>query len=243
MDNRITKNRILRHLEYDWFKYLLLIALSVFVWYMVFMEINHSRTFERVEVFFACYDDGSENLGGGFKDWLYSHGDTVTREVNVTYRSPADNAYGEFYVASSTTADVFIIPKESLAVNPLAFLELTDDILEYVPESLRDNEDLYYAYNEDDQAGEYFREEFVERKFGIRVDNLSKIDVDNPPFLFDLTKAEGYTEEQIEALPSEFYLVLSRSSIKTGEHGPKAKYHDLTQSLKFITYFLETYGA
>lgn len=88
MDNKVTKKRVALHFEYDWLKYVLVILASVFVFYMIFMQINITREFERIDVFFACYSNNNAALDDDFLDKLGSEGDDVIREVNIQYQTP-----------------------------------------------------------------------------------------------------------------------------------------------------------
>ena len=90
MDNRVTKKRVAIHFEYDWLIYLLIIGVVIFATYMVFMQINITRDFERVDVFFACYSHGSDDLSEGFLSDIRADGDGVIREVNLNYQSPTN---------------------------------------------------------------------------------------------------------------------------------------------------------
>ena len=82
----------------------------------------------------------------------------------------------------------------------------------------------------------------VGKKFGIRVDNLKKLAVDNPPYIFDVRKLDpSLTEEELSVYDSKFYIVLDKNSVKIGEKGKKEQYRDLKQSFRFVRFFLEKY--
>ena len=88
MDNKVTKKRIALHFEYDWLKYLLVIVLSAFVMYMIFMQINITRDFERLEVFFSCYYNNESSLSNDYLDTIRAEGDDIIREAKGSYPSP-----------------------------------------------------------------------------------------------------------------------------------------------------------
>ena len=75
------------------------------------------------------------------------------------------------------------------------------------------------------------------------MDNLKKITVENPPFVFDVSLLNpDLTEEELKAYDTEFYIVLDKNSVKIGDKGKKEEYHDLTQAYRFVRFFLEKYA-
>ena len=202
MDNRVTKKRAALHFEYDWLIYLLIIALVIFATYMVFMQINITRDFERVDVFFACYSHGSEDIGDEFMSDLGSRGDNVIREVNLNYNSPTNEYYDTLLTSSGFTADVLVVRKSDMERYGSWFLELDDYALNQIfgdNTELRDGAD-YFEYTPGENPTDE-EKALAGRKYGIRVDNLKKINnaaVENPQFYFDLSKySNGYTEEEL----------------------------------------------
>ncbi len=247
MDNRVTKNRVSIHLEYDWLIYLLIIALVIFATYMVFMQINITRDFERVDVFFACYANSADELDEDFLTDIRSEGDDVIREVNISYNSPTNEYYYTLLTASGFTSDILIIPKADMAQYNFSFVELDDYVLGEIfgdNTALRDSVD-YYEYTPSDDAGEEVKA-YAGHKYGIRVDNLKKINssiVENSEFIFDLSKySDSYTEEELAEHDTEFYIVINKTSTKIGEKTKKEKYRDLTQSYRFVGWFVERYA-
>lgn len=103
MDNKVTKKRIALHFEYDWLKYLLVIILSAFVMYMIFMQINITRDFERLEVFFSCYYNNDSSLSNDYLDAIRAEGDDVIRDATISYQRPW-----------ASTTDSFSLPRDSL---------------------------------------------------------------------------------------------------------------------------------
>lgn len=247
MDNKVTKKRVALHFEYDWLIYLLIIALVIFATYMVFMQINITRDFERVDVFFACYSHGADEIGDDFLSDIRTEGDNVLREVNVNYNSPTNDYYNTLLTSSGFTADVLIVTKSDMERYAPWFLEMDDYVLNEIfgdDTELRDLVD-YYEYTPAEDASDD-EKALAGRKFGIRVDNFKKINnatVENSPFTFDLSKySSGYTEEELAKYDTEFYIVLDRNSTKIGEKGKKEKYRDLTQSFRFVGWFAERYA-
>ena len=247
MDNKVTKKRVAIHFEYDWLIYLLIIAAVIFATYMVFMQINITRDFERVDVFFACYSHGADEIGDDFLSDIRNDGDDVIREVNVSYNSPTNDYYDTLLTSSGFTSDVLIIRKSDMDRYATWFLEMDDYVLSRVfgdNTALRDSVD-YYEYSPGENASEE-EKALAGRKYGIRVDNFRKINnatVENSPFTFDLSKnSSGYSEEELEKFDTEFYIVIDRNSPNIGEKGKKEKYRDLTQTFRFVGWFTERYA-
>lgn len=241
MDNRVTKKRIAIHFEYDWLKYVLVILASIFVWYLVFMQINITREFERFDIFVACYDHNG-TLSSDFKSKLESDGDTVIRDVNVNFQSPVNEYYGQLFTSAGFTSDILIIPKSNMEVYADWFLELDDVIDGYVPDELKGELD-YYVYSAQGRDEDKVNASSVGKTYGIRIDNLKKINVENPPFVFNPRLVNpDLTDEEAEKYETEFYLVVDRNSVKIGDRGKEEKYRDLTQAYEFVRYFLTQYG-
>lgn len=247
MDNRVTKKRVAIHFEYDWLIYLLIIGVVIFATYMVFMQINITRDFERVDVFFACYSHGADDLSDGFLSDIRSDGDDVIREVNLNYQSPTNEYYDTLLTSSGFTSDVLIVRKSDMDRYATWFLEMDDYVLKQVfgdNAALREAVD-YYEYTPGEGATEE-EKAIAGRKYGIRVDNFLKINnatVENSPFTFDLSKhSSSYSEEELAKYDTEFYIVIDRNSTKIGEKGKKEKYRDLTQTYRFVGWFTERYA-
>ncbi len=244
MDNRVTKKRVALHFEYDWLKYLLVFALSAFVFYMVFMQINVTREFEKVEVFFSQYSHGASTLGQDYLSKIREEGDDYIREVNLNFQSPNNTeVYGQLFLAAGMTSDVLIIPKSLMDRYTTSFVQLTDEVMEQcVPEELRDSLD-YYIYSREGRDPEYVYEDGVGMPYGIRIDNLKKLAVESPEFVFNMKIINPeISDEDLSKYDSEFYIVVNRASIKIGKQGKKEEYHDFTQSYRFVKFFLETYA-
>lgn len=244
MDNKVTKKRILLHLEYDWIKYVAAVLLSVFLSYFVFMQININREFEIINVFFSCYETNDARLATDFEEELARKGDTVIRDVKVAYKDPKIDSYGQLLTAEGFIDDVIILPEKYMFSYAMQFVAIEDEVLEAcVPENMRDSLE-YYVYDEEGRDPDRVVENFVGKRFGIRIDNLPKLMGENSPFIFNIaTLYPDMSEEDQANYESVFYIVMNRQSLHVGEHGKKKKYYDLTQSYDFINYFLTKYGT
>ncbi len=252
MDNRVTKKRISIHLEYDWLKYLLILVASIVLWYFVFYQINLTRDFEKVDVFFTCYGNSTPSIEKEFLDVLVSENDDYIREVNINFQSPDNEYYSQLYTSHGYVADVLIIPKYYMDNNGFFFKEWTDEFIEdlFTPaegeEFTVDISDLdFYRYTTEGKDPNNAYAEAEGKCYGIRVDNLAKIAVDYPPFWFDPQKM--YPDSEInETWTSEdytqYYLVISPNSIKIGNHGRDEAYRHLTQTFRFVRWFVQKYA-
>jgi len=59
MDNKITKDRVSVHLEYDWLKYLAIIVAAIFLWSLIFtMTRPRLKAFEEIKILSFNYAEG-----------------------------------------------------------------------------------------------------------------------------------------------------------------------------------------
>lgn len=244
MDNKVTKKRISVHLEYDWLKYIAILIASIFVWYFVFMQINVTRDFEKIEVFFSQYSTEGPDLSTDFISELNASGDDVIREVSVNYQSPrSTQTYGTLFQANQMTADIMILPKKYMKNFALYFREWTDEFAEYLftpdegenfafdPASLE-----YYTFETEDAA----YTQYNGRRCGIRIDNLPGIAIENSPFAFDYKKLDPETKEDND---TEFYLVICSSATNLGKYSKNEKFRGYTHALRYVRWFLNRYGV
>ena len=261
MDNKVTKKRISVHFEYDWLKYIAILIVSIFVWYFVFMQINVTRDFEKIEVFFSQYSTEGPDLSTDFINEMNAAGDDVIRDVNVNYQSPKSaETYGTLFQANQLTADIMILPKKYMdgfalyfrewAENPEAFVsdkgfanylftpEPTGENFSFDwKEWFSDENNLYVFQAEGDNAERY--SQYNGRVCGIRIDNLKGIAMDNSPFAFDYKKINPDDKES----DTEFYLVICSSATNLGKFSKNPKYSGYTHALRYVRWFLNRYGV
>lgn len=261
MDNKVTKKRISVHFEYDWLKYIAILIVSIFVWYFVFMQINVTRDFEKIEVFFSQYSTEGPDLSTDFINEMNAAGDDVIRDVNVNYQSPKSaETYGTLFQANQLTADIMILPKKYMenfalyfrewAPDPEAFVSNEEGFANYLftpdegenfsfdwKEWFSDENNLYVFNAEGDNAERY--SQYNGRVCGIRIDNLKGIAMDNSPFAFDYKKINPEDTES----DTEFYLVICSSATNLGKFSKNPKYSGYTHALRYVRWFLNRYGA
>jgi hypothetical protein len=232
MDNKVTKKRISIHFEYDWLKYVLVILVSVFACYLLFYQINITRKHERMDIFFACYRNNS-TLAADFLSTVKAEGDTVIRDVNITYGNPTDGEqYPQLMNANGFTSDLMVVTETDIKQYATWFLPFDEGVKKAcIPEQMADS--LEYYLGEDGTA------------YGVRVDNLSAFASNNPAFVFDVRKLDtsGLTEEEIASYDTKFYVAILPGSVKIGTYGKKEERHNQMQTFRFVHYFLEKYNA
>ena len=171
------------------------------------------------------------------------------REVNL---SIGDFASTEYYreQQAGTTGDILILPKSYMDGQGWDYLELTDEVIDYIFTPLAGESDNYdftafkndannfYTYDYDESEGRIM--EFADgKRYGIRVDNLLKMNSSSPPFVFDYSLIDP---ENTEITETEFYMVFVKKSVKLGPYGADKNYHGLNQAFRFARYFIGKYN-
>lgn len=243
MDNKITRERVSRHFEYDWLKYVAILVASVFLWVVVFMQINVNRSYEQLSVFVGCYHCDDSSIGDDFLGVKQSEDGNTLREVTINLYYPTDSeTYNNALISYYMTCDVMIVGTADISGSVYNFIELTDDLIEMcVPESLRDSIEYYTV----DDEGSYNDE--GSHKMLIRVDNLLKIKADNPHFNFSYGSvfpddfAEMTEEQQNYYSNEKWYIGVNVNSDNAGKQG-KNYVEGRVESYEFVRYFLTEYG-
>ena len=249
MDNKITKKRISRHLEYDWYKYLLIIVLSIALCSYGFYMLNRTRDYEKLDIFISCYKSNESTFASDFYQTIKAEGGDWMREINLTVSNYATNEYYQEQ-QSATTGDILILPKSYMDGQGWDYLELTDAVINHIFTSLvgesdnydftafKSNPDNFYTYEYNEAEGKIM--EFANgKRYGIRVDHLLKMDSASPPFVFDYKLIDAEDTQNTE---TEFYMVFSKKSIKIGPYGANSNYHNLNQAFRFARYFIGKYN-
>ncbi len=243
MDNKITRERVSRHFEYDWLKYVAILAASVFLWVMVFVQINVDRSYEQLSIFVGCYNCDDYSIGDDFLNAKKSEEGNSLRDVSINIYHPNESdTYSDALISYYMTCDVMIVGTADIVGSVYNFIELTDELIEIcVPESLRDSVE-YYTVDDDgdyDQSGSH--------KMLIRVDNLLKLDADNPHFNFSYSDvfpdkfAEMTETEQDYYSNEKWYIGVNVNSDNAGLQG-KNPVAGRIESYEFVRCFLAEYG-
>lgn len=248
MDNKVTKKRINDHLEYDWYKYLILLVAICFLVYFVFSQINRTRDYEDVALFVSCYEANDnayvdrvrmEMRSDNYRDNLREkYGENVLRKISIETQDPESNTYGTMLSThGDVTSDILIVGKSVLQNSGVKYVELTDTLLRdyLLPEETKIDDYEYFTYTGEDGSLSY--------RSGIKVSDFLHL-----PFTTDWKKVESYAEKYKDEtdpakLPDdEFYLVLNRSSVSIGGFGGKKSKEKNAQALYLVNRFIAYYN-
>lgn len=258
MDNKVTRERLNNHLEYDWFKYLLLLAVMIAVVIFAFNIINDDRENETLQVFATCYEYRDSTFGESARSLINrdmdNEGDKGARLRSVAVESQRPDT-SEYVTLLQThgdvTSDLLILGKTYLDSSyKYSMLTWDEYVIERaIPETLRTGEnpvitdDDFYWYEASD--GQRYRK-------GLRIDNLQNVSV-----LFDFTPPEipedSILHEDLDSLSdadkdkylsekskfeSEFYLVINPTLVNIGEKGGKKSDPADAQTFRLISKLL-----
>lgn len=114
MDNRLTKARLGQHFKYDWYKYLAVAIIAVFVSIFLFDWIATTKAWERLDIYIVSNKFYDDTLKADVKKFLDdSIEDNMIREVQVTHISPSDSQYRDMYTANGGSGSTILILPES----------------------------------------------------------------------------------------------------------------------------------
>lgn len=145
MDNKVTKKRINDHLEYDWYKYLLILIACIVAGYYFFSQIQRDKDYETVSIFVSAYHSTDNNFEGElFKEMnspsytqkgaagelsaAEKYGSNLLRSVTFNNRDPLDANYSTMlYTQGVLSCDAIILSKSFLF--DAGIVTLTDELL------------------------------------------------------------------------------------------------------------------
>ena len=250
MDNKVTKQRVINHLEYDWYKYLIFVIVGIIIIVFTFQQINRNKEDEDFTIFFTAYsmreNSFMRDIKGEFESESYdsaTYGPNIFREMTIEPQSPSSSTYSELYSThGEVLSDVLIVHKSyfehqdddgNLTYNSVfRFLQLNDDILRLL--GIEDKTTSEYEFMCVDSSGKRVDVTAQDaRIYGIRIDNLSNID---SIAQLKMEKDDG------EIITDEYYLYLSRDKANIGEYNPKNKKPENKQTFYCVRRFLEKYG-
>lgn len=225
MDNRVTKERVANHLEYDWFKYLLILVASIALFVFVFIMINKTRDVEDIRVFASAYAKKEYAFSGKAMQALQSGGDNRIREVELNYYDVKDSSYiMQLQSNGVMSSDILIVGETVLKQFGSGLLTLNDEILArmlpdgFIPELYRDESGAARA---------------------VRVDTLKNVS-EALVFSYEGEKPDDAEEDDF-TYDTKFYLAVNAKSKNIGEYGTKGvagNYQTFTVASTFFTCFL-----
>ena len=217
MDTKITRQRIDAHLEYDWFKYILILLATIALWIFVFQMINQSREYETIGIFAAVGEahDGrvAQRLGNEFAD------DSIIRDTNIRFAPYGSQAFFEqLATVGMITSDILILPFrlmqgqsmtediEYTRGHALSMLVLDDYLIEkLLPNGIENTPERFFI----DIDAEGRR---VNRR-GIRIDNLPNADN-----FFNFTRPPDTNAEDFS-----FYIAFNQRSANIGRYSRRSR--------------------
>jgi hypothetical protein len=114
MDNRLTKPRLAQHFKYDWYKYLAVAIVAVFVSIFLFDWIATTKAWERLDIYIVSNEFYDETLKADVKKFLDDNiEDNMIREVYVTHITPSDPQYRDLYTSNGGSGSTILILPES----------------------------------------------------------------------------------------------------------------------------------
>lgn len=126
------KERLDRHLEYDWFKYVLILILSVVLWWFLYDTVTKPKDFETLHIFAltSSIENEREQYEKSFFSAMDAKNDHTILDFSFETNSPTGNRIGEVILARAMVADIFIV-SEAYVKNyaHYGFLPLEDGLL------------------------------------------------------------------------------------------------------------------
>mgnify|MGYP001502959368 CR=1 FL=1 len=107
MDNKITKQRLNNHLEYDWFKYIIFILVAVFLWSFIYSLLDKIKDREKLDIFIttAFSSEKAQAFETDFIKFLQSQNDQSLKQVNFSYNDYNDQ--DTFFPTLATSYKIF----------------------------------------------------------------------------------------------------------------------------------------
>lgn len=239
-------------MEYDWYKYLILLIVCIVLFYFIFNQLSRTRDYEDVNIFVTCYDSQDESdciayIKNRMRADDYPQdrfGKNVLRSIGFETVSPLDSNYSTLLSThGQITSDILVLGKSRLDRAGAAYLELTDEVL---------NDYILYGLSDEIKGSlEYYTWEYEGKSYrmGIKISDMPKslfvTDWRKPGVISDSNRQEYEKltpEEQSErGLDTEFYLVINRSSVNIGKFGKKSKNRDV-QALYVVNRMLQYFN-
>lgn len=114
MDNKITKQRINDHLEYDWFKYLIFIVAAVVLWVSIYSFLDKIKDHQQLDFFVTVNvsDEKTKEFEADFIKHLNSLDDDLIKEINFAYHNYDDKSTIYAIMATSLNTMDLVIAQE-----------------------------------------------------------------------------------------------------------------------------------
>ncbi len=251
MDNKVTKQRISDHLEYDWFKYLLLAAVVIFAVVFAFNQINAERDEENINIFFACYEERDNDFIHTVKTKMaksdydeQKYGKNIIQTLSLEFVSPRNEQFSTLLSThGAISSDVLILGKNSFYsaeqdsyVGAAGYQPFTQDILaltglDKFTEKIGDGSGEVEFLR---IGSDFKRVETGGAVYAVRIDNLANVD--------KIADFKSLTEDEKKTYPTEFYMVLNRIGVNMGGYSKEKKaLNENKQTFFALKTFFEMY--
>ena len=96
MDNKVTGERIKQHLYYDWYKYVALAIVCIFVFVVAYVWSGNLRSYEELDVMLTCYDFFDSDFEDDAMDYLNENAaGNIVKLISVQHIAPQSNLLAE----------------------------------------------------------------------------------------------------------------------------------------------------
>lgn len=114
MDNKITKERLNNHLEYDWFKYIIFILIAIFLWYFIYSMLDKIKDYQKIDFFVmvGVSNEKTKEFETDFVNYLNGLGDDSVKEVNFVYHDYNDKSSIFAILSTSFNTHDLVIARE-----------------------------------------------------------------------------------------------------------------------------------
>lgn len=142
-----------RHLQYNWWKYLLVVLLPIIIWLTVFEQMAKPANNARLHVLYVGKGLDSQSLQQELTHQLTQMSKQVLQEITVTQVSPVGISYTEYLTARCFDYDLLILSPDWCpeGIGQAVFSRIPPALLDSFPSSdvyteVVEKSDLPYAF-------------------------------------------------------------------------------------------------
>lgn len=146
MDNKITKDRIKRHLSYSYLTYIVVFLLLIMLWWLLYAMIGNVKDNEKISIFVGAYDVNSMEAVNGIREKVNY---LDIKQIRFNVFPPNEDNYSLYYGTGGVFAsDIFIISDSKLKEKSVdSFLPLTYNVLDEIMPSNISYTPIFYSYD------------------------------------------------------------------------------------------------
>ena len=254
MDNKVTGDRIKQHFHYDWYKYVALAAVCVFVFALAYTWSGNLRSYEELDAMITCYEFYDSEFTEDALEYLNENvdGNSDRTSFLILPESKVEEwaktfmcMYNVYTPGGVYNTDVWgrIIPEQlrdhyrvpgSAASYYMRIAEVNQQCDNGEIDADTRDEQVAAIYAELNALNEnlYFAEDAngIEGVYALRVDNLVNISS------YINFKNDDYEDEK-------YYLVMHYRNGNIGEYGLSERTYSHYESFYLINFMLTRYGV